>query len=205
VGAAGHFTQLIHAALFGSSQQHLHLAAFVRVCSGCVQDLKVGIDIVHVEGNMLLGFVGHGIGHFFLGHPHHLNLLDDHGMAGKGQRHVPVGDFLQRDEAPQQVLRGGNITNDPVDNRVGRDRQQRQVEELVSAPGEGEPHQLDRMRTDIDADQWFRGSGPHRPESPGLLVVSSEKQPRLHAMACETSDQATSLHDATLYSYQYES
>ena len=73
--------------------------------------------------------------------------------------------------------------DDTIDHRVRRDRQQRQVEELVGASGEGEPHQLDRMRADIDADQWFRASEPHRPESPGLAVVRSEKQPMLYAVA----------------------
>ncbi len=130
---------------------------------------------------MLFGFIGHGIGQFFLGHPHHVHLLDDHGMARKGQRHVFVGDMLQRDEVPQQPLYGRQIPDHPVDHEVGRERQKCQVAELVGVSGESEAHQLDRMRADIDADQWFRASEPHRPEAPSLTVVVSEKQPMRHA------------------------
>jgi hypothetical protein len=51
------------------------------------------------------------------------------------------------------------------------------------------------MRADIDADQWFRTSEPHRPESPGLAVLRSEEQSVQHTIAHELSEQTSPLFD----------
>ena len=64
----------------GRDQQHRHLETF----AGRIQDLEIELDVVHVEGDVLLGLPSDDLARLRFLHAVHRDLLDDHVAAAHG-------------------------------------------------------------------------------------------------------------------------
>jgi hypothetical protein len=102
--------------LLGRDQQHVHRAAggVARI-----DDLVIEVDVLDVEGDVLLGFPVDGFGELGLGHDRQRDLLDDDGIARERGGDVFRLDAPAVEEAADRVGDGRAIDDGAVDDAVG--------------------------------------------------------------------------------------
>ena len=86
--------------LLRGDQQDVHRRLARRRVAG-VENLVVEVDVLDVEGDVLLGLPVDGFGELRLGHHRQRDLLDDHGVARQGR-----GDVLRLDLAARRTGAG---------------------------------------------------------------------------------------------------
>src|SRR6185503_20915774 len=99
---------------FGGDQKHGHLEPF----AGGIQNLEVELDVLHIEGNVLLRLPTDHLAGFSLAHAIHRDLLDDH-VASTHRDHDLLGlDSCGSHQALDRVGHDPGVHDHNLDDRV---------------------------------------------------------------------------------------
>ena len=117
------------------------------------EDLVVEVDVLDVEGDVLLGLPGDGLGQFGLGHGRQRDLLDDDGGARERGGDLRGLDAAALEEPPDGVGDGRAVDDGAVDDGVGRDGLGAEADDLVALARGLELDRLDGARPDVESDE----------------------------------------------------
>ena len=126
-----------------------------------VEHLVIEVDVLDVEGDVLLRFPVDRLGQVLLGHHRQADLLDDDGAA-RQRRHDILRLELRRLEcAAYRVGHRAGVDDRAVDDAVGRQRFDGDRDDLEAAPGGLQLDRLDRAGTDVQADHGLTSVEEH--------------------------------------------
>ena len=135
--------------LLDGHEQDVH-----RLAARRIEDDVVEVDVVDVEGDVLLGFPADRLGQLLGRHRRKGDLLDDDGVAGEGRAEVVVADGEGRDHPVDRVDDQGGVHDGAVDDRLrGEGLHARLDEPVAAALGVFQLDQFDRRRTYVEANQ----------------------------------------------------
>ena len=126
----------------------------VRAGAG-IENLIVEVDVLDVEGDVLLGLPIDGLRQLRLRHDRQADLLDDDGVARQRGGDVLRFEGLVGEEAADGVGHGGAVDDGAVNNAVARnglDRERRHSEALA---GRLQLNSLDGAGADVEPDDDF--------------------------------------------------
>ena len=92
----------------------------------------VEVDVVDVEGDVLLGFPLDRLGQLLRRHGRQGDLLDDHRVAGKGGRVIGILDALVGVQPLDRLDHHGGVHDGAVDDGLGRQPLGPELDERVA-------------------------------------------------------------------------
>ena len=115
-------------------------------------DLVIQVDVLDVEGDVLLRLPVDGLGELLLGHLGQRDLLDDDGVARERGGDVLRADVLRLEQAPDRVGDRRAVDDGAVDDAVRRHRLDAERGDLERFARAFELHGLDGARADVQSD-----------------------------------------------------
>jgi hypothetical protein len=152
---------------FRRHQEDVHLGGVVLQRT---DHLEVDLDVLDVEGDVLLHLPLDRLLELLGGRRGQLHLLDDHGVPGEGDGDLLLVD-LQLPQGGLDPLDDGAVVHDrPVDDRVGRKGEDPELPETVLGAHRLDVGHLDGTRPDVQPDDLFAAEQPHRrPRDPAAI------------------------------------
>ena len=138
--------------LLDRDEQHVHVPAR----AAALDDLVVEGDVLDVERDVLLRLPVDGLRELLGAHLREADLLDDDGVAGDAGGHVARLDLVLLEQALDRVDHGPGVHDRAVHDRLGGQRLDPDVQELVlvaALAADLELHRLHGRGADVDADQ----------------------------------------------------
>ena len=146
---------LVHPLPLGGDEHHIHAVGLVVV----VEDREVQIDVVDVEGNVVLGLVRERFAQRVGVLARQVHAAHDHGVAGNGGGDEVALDLVLVQELADRLTHGPLVDDRTVDDgllgQLGHSEMS-QLEGQFTLRGSQRDH-LDRMRPDIQPNDL---SGP---------------------------------------------
>ena len=105
--------------LLRGDQQDVHRRLAAGRVAG-IENLVVEVDVLDVEGDVLLGFPVDRLGELGVGHDRQRDLLDDHGVARQRGGDVLRLDLAAVEQPPDRVRDRRAVDDRAVDDAVGR-------------------------------------------------------------------------------------
>ena len=157
--------------LLRRDQQHVHGALAVAV--GRRQDLVVEVDVLDVEGDVLLGFPVDRLGQLLLGHRGQRDLLDDDRVARQRRGDVLGPELGVGEQAPHRVGDRAAVDDRAVDDAVGRNRLDADGRDPIALAGGLELDGLHGAGPDVESHQGF-GSAKEQWRLPASTFTARE-------------------------------
>jgi hypothetical protein len=149
LGVAGELCVVLDLVSLGGYEEQIHLAGLGPLAQNFVVDL----DVLDVEGDVLLGLPLDLLGELGRGHHRHGDLADDDGLARDAHRHILGLDFLVLEEPRQGLADSAAVHDVAVDDGLRRKRGETEPHELEPLTAVLQLANLDRARTDVDPDE----------------------------------------------------
>ncbi len=121
-----------------------------------IENLVVEIDVLDIEGDVLLRFPVDGLGQLRLGHDGKADLLDDDRIPREGRRDFLRLERLVLEEAADGVGDGGSVDDGAVHDAVGRHRLDGERRDLEAFARRLQLDRLDGAGADVETDDGFR-------------------------------------------------
>ena len=133
----------------GGHQEHRHLEAFAVG----IEDLEVELDVVHVEGDVLLGLPADDLAGLAFLHPVHRDLLDDHVTAAHGRDDLLGLDAGGGEQALDGLGHDAGVHDLALDDGVVHHGRERDLGEHRLARAVIDDDELDQPAADVQADR----------------------------------------------------
>ena len=133
----------------GGHEEDGHLEAFaIRI-----EDLEVEFDVVHVEGDVLLGFPADLLAGLAFLHPVHRDLLDDHVAAADGRHDLLGLDPGGREQAPHGIGDDAGVHDLALDDGPVHHGRERHLREHRLARAVVNDDELDQPAANVQGDR----------------------------------------------------
>src|SRR5262249_45489942 len=143
-------------------QQDVH-----GLAAGRLEDHVVQVDVVDVEGDVLLGLPADRLRQLLGGHGRQRDLLDDDRVAREGGPEVGIPDVQGGNDTVDGVDDQGAVHDGAVDDRLGGEGLEARLYEAIAAPLRVlELDEFDRRGPDVQTDQVLGLTEQHAPPQP---------------------------------------
>ena len=180
LGAAGDLRVVADLVALGGDEEQIDLPRL----GPAAQHLVVDVHVLDVEGDVLLRLPLDLLVELGRGHHRHRDLADDDGLPADAERHVLLLDLGLGEDLPQPLDDGLRVHHVAVDDRLRRQRLVAGADQPVALPALLDLADLDRARSDVDADEVLslRHLSPprrswHRPEVPANIPLYARPGP----------------------------